>query len=96
MGRRNLDRYSAADWREAGRTVGAIIANRWLVYTECELCQLRIEADLQRIAQARGMNYSLWGRSTTCRRMGCPGRVVFWCRPHGTVGDVAMTAAPRR
>jgi hypothetical protein len=37
MTRRNFDRYTADDWREAGPTVGAILANRWLVYTECEL-----------------------------------------------------------
>lgn len=73
MGRRNLDRYSDADWREAGMTVGAIIANRWLVYSECDLCRLRIEADLKRIAEKRGMNFVLWGRSTRCRRTGCPG-----------------------
>lgn len=93
MGRKNLDRYSDADWRQAGRTVGAIIANRWLVYSECDLCRLRIEADLKRIAEKRGMNFVLWGRTTRCRRMGCPGNVSFWCRPHGTNADVAMTAS---
>lgn len=93
MGRKNPDRYSDADWRFAGSTVGAIIANRWLVYTECDLCQLRIEADLKRIAQTRGMNFVLWGQTTKCRRMGCPGRVGFWCRPHGANADVAMTAS---
>jgi hypothetical protein len=77
MGRKNPDRYSDADWRFAGSTVGAIIANRWLVYTECDLCQLRIEADLKRIAQKRGMDFVLWGQTTKCRRMGCPGRVGF-------------------
>jgi hypothetical protein len=64
MGRRNTKRYTADDWKEAGRTVGAIIANRWVVYTECELCELRIQADLKRIARERGGNLVLWGRST--------------------------------
>ena len=96
MGRKNLDRYSPSDWMRSGETVGAIIANRWMVYTECELCQLRIEADLKRIARECGPKYVLWGRSPRCRRMGCPGRVTFWCRPHGNVGDIAMTAGPRR
>lgn len=41
MTRRNPDRYTAQDWREAGPTVGALRANRWLVYTECDLCELR-------------------------------------------------------
>ena len=78
----------AANRREAARTVGAILANRWLVYTGCEL---PIRADLKRIARERGPGFVLWGRSTTCRRMGCPGRVTFWVRPHGASGDVAMT-----
>lgn len=91
MTRRNLDRYTAADWKRAGRTVGALIDNRWLVFTECDLCGLRIRADLRRIARERGPRFDLWGRSTTCRRMGCPGRVTFWVRPHGASGDVAMT-----
>lgn len=92
MGRRNPDRYTAADWMLAGRTVGAIISNRWLVYTECEVCDLRIQADLKRIAKERGGNYVLWGRTGRCRRMGCPGRVSFWCRPHGADADIAMTS----
>lgn len=91
MGRRNPDRYTAADWRLAGGTVGAILANRWTVFTECEVCELRIQADLKRIARERGANYVLWGRTGQCRRMGCPGRVVFWVRPHGA-GDICMTA----
>ena len=70
---------------------GVIPANRWLVYTECDLCELRIRADLKRIARERGPGFVLWGRATTCRRMGCPGRVTFWVRPHGASGDVAMT-----
>lgn len=74
MGRRNHDRYTAADWKFAGSTVGAILANRWLVYTECDLCELRIRADLKRIARERGANFVLWGRATTCRRKdGLPG-----------------------
>jgi len=45
-------------------------ANRWLVCAECELCELRIRADLKRIAGERGPGFVLWGRSTTCRCMG--------------------------
>ena len=47
-----------------GRMVGAMLDNRWLVYTECDLCALRIRADLKRIARARGPGFVLWGRST--------------------------------
>lgn len=91
MSRRNHDRYTADDWREAGPTVGAILANRWLVYTECDLWALSSPRKRGRIARERGPGFVLWGRATTCRRMGCPGRVTFWVRPHGASGDVAMT-----
>lgn len=73
MGRRNLDRYTPDDWREAAPNVQAALVSRWLIYTECEVCQLRIEADLRRIVQATGPGYGLWGATARCRRMGCPG-----------------------
>jgi hypothetical protein len=91
MTRRNPDRYTADDWRQAGPTVGAILANRWLVYTECDPWALSSPRRRGRIARERGPGFVLWGRATTCRRMGCPGRVTFWVRPHGASGDVAMT-----
>ena len=91
MTRRNFDRYTASDWREAGPTVGAILANRWLVYTKCDPWALSSPRKRGRIARERGSSFVLWGRATTCRRMGCPGRVTFWVRPHGASGDVAMT-----
>ena len=72
MGRRNPDRYTAADWKIAGRSLGAIIANRWLVYTECDLCQLRIQADLKRIARERGNNFDLWGGQPPVGGWGVP------------------------
>ena len=94
MGRRNPDRYTAADWRLAGGSVGAILDNRWTVFTECELCDLRIRADLKRIAADKGRGFDLWGRTAACRRMGCPGRVTFYCQPHGAEA-FAMTAPQR-
>jgi hypothetical protein len=96
MGRRNPDRYTDEDWRLAGETVEAIIANGWVVYTQCDVCDLRIVADLPRIRREMGGRFVLWGRTAACRRMGCPGRAHFWCRPHGAIADVAMTAGPRR
>lgn len=40
MTRRNPDRSTARDRKHAGPTVGAIVANRWLVCLECDLCEL--------------------------------------------------------
>jgi len=91
VGRKNLDRYSAADWRRAAPTVQAVIENRWRVYTECEVCELRMVADLPRIANAKGRAFSLWGQTAKCRRMGCPGRVIFHAQPPGANITIAMT-----
>ena len=91
VGRKNLDRYTPADWRRAGPTVRAVIENRWRVYTECEVCDLRMVADLARIAKARGNAFSLWGQTAKCRRMGCPGRVIFHAQPPGANITIVMT-----
>lgn len=96
MGSRNLDRYTEADWRAASRTVDQILANRWRVYADCGVCDLRIEADVRRIAQVKGPAYSLWGADAACRRVGCVGRVQFVLRPRGAIMDYVMTAQPRR
>ena len=98
MTRRNPDRYTDADWKEAGRTVGAILANRWLVYTECELCELRLviaaKAGTRRPETHRPRardELRPVGAEHDLPADGCPGRVTFWVRPHGASGDVAMT-----
>ncbi|WGM31531.1 hypothetical protein [Brevundimonas sp. NIBR11] len=92
MGRKNLDRYREADWREASQTVDQILRNRWPVIAECPVCDLRIEADVRRIAQVMGPDYSLWGAETACRRIGCIGRVHFILRPRGAIMEYVMTA----
>ena len=91
MGRKNLDRYTPADWRSAAPTVRAAIENRWRVYTECEICELRMVADLPRIAHAKGSGFSLWGQTAKCRRMGCPGKVTFHAQPPGANITIVMT-----
>jgi len=91
VGRKNLDRYTDGDWRAAAPTVQAAIENRWRVFTECEVCELRILADLKRIQAAKGSGYRLWGQTAKCRRMGCPGRVVFHAQPPGTTTTIVMT-----
>ena len=95
MGRRNLDRYTEDDWREASRTVEQILVNRWRVYADCIVCDLRIEADVRRIAEVKGPRYSLWGADAACRRVGCIGRVHFVIRPRGAIGEYVMTAKSR-
>lgn len=94
MGRKNYDAYSAQDWRDASPTVRAILANRWTVFADCPICDLRIRADVRRIADVMGPTYSLWGADAPCRRVGCIGRVQFVLRPIGAHMDYVMTAGP--
>lgn len=96
MGRRNLSRYTEADWRAASGTVEQILINGWQVYADCPICELRIRADLKRIAQAAGVHFCLWGASAPCRRVGCVGRVQFVIRPRGAIGEIVMTAKALR
>ena len=92
MGRKNLDRYTEGDWRAASGSVEQILVNGWPVYADCPVCELRIQADLKRIAQVRGPHYSLWGADAACRRVGCIGRIQFVIRPRGALGEFVMTA----
>jgi hypothetical protein len=48
-------------------------------------------ADLPRIAQAKGSEFSLWGQTAKCRRMGCPGKVTFHAQPPGANITIVMT-----
>lgn len=92
MGRRNLDRYTETDWREASATVTLIIRNGWPVYAECEVCNVRLWVDLALIAERAGPATNLWGRRGKCKRVGCVGKTVFYIRPHGALTTYAMTA----
>lgn len=92
MGRKNYSAYSDADWRAASASVRQILSNGWPVYADCDLCDLRIRADLESIARRAGPSANLWGSKPRCRRVGCPGRVTFYLDPPGAHMAIAMTA----
>src|SRR5687768_16065161 len=54
MGKRNRDRYTIDDGREACPTVGSMRRARWLVLAVCPVCDLQIEADLKVIETIKG------------------------------------------
>lgn len=92
MGRKNLHAYTDADWRGASGSLRQILLNGWPVYADCDLCGLRLKADLVRMAQLAGDRASLWGAKPHCRRVGCPGRVTFYLAPPDGPTLIAMTA----
>jgi hypothetical protein len=95
MGKRNRDRYTVDDWREACPTVGSMRRARWLVLAVCPVCDLQIEADLKVIETIKGADFSLWGQTTPCRRRFCDGKARFFVQPPGASAEVLMTAPPR-
>lgn len=95
MAARSRDRFTEADWRAASRSLRQILSNGWTVYADCDVCDLRLKADLESLARRVGGQKSLWGFKPHCRRVGCIGRVTFYLDPPGAVMPIAMTAPPR-
>jgi hypothetical protein len=91
-----MDAYTRDDWRRASSSVEMIMENRWTVFADCPACDLRLRADLRRLAEIKGRHYSLWGADAPCRRVGCIGRVQFVLRPPGSHMDIVMTAKATR
>jgi hypothetical protein len=82
MGTRNRDRFTDDDWREGSQTVRQILSNRWPVYADCDVCDLRLKADIERLAQVVGPGFSLWGAKPHCRRRLPPAESrSIWIRP---------------
>ncbi len=92
MGTRSRHAFTDADWRSASLTVRQIMSNGWRVYADCDVCNLRLLADLETIARRAGPKACLWGAKPRCRRVGCPGRVTFYLDPPDVPMVIAMTA----
>ena len=75
-------------------TIGDLIEKGGRVQWRCEVAPDHSgDADLARIAAAKGTGFSLANRRPPCPRPGCPGRVAFldhtgsWPRALDTIGD---------
>lgn len=77
MGSRNPDRVALSVRRGRCETVEQMIAQRWDVIAKCRTCGLTTHVDLKVIAIVRGPAFSLWNRTSRCRRVGCLGVVDF-------------------
>ena len=81
MGSKNLDRWSAEDWRRTAETVAKMRTNGWDVISHCPKCNLTMRVDLALIERVSGGGTVLWNRQSKCRRIGCTGMVEFQGRP---------------
>jgi hypothetical protein len=84
MGAKNPNLWTAGDWREHFERVELMRKARWRVWATCRTCKAWWEIDLLEVEQKLGPNYSLWGRSPTCR-------VITMCH-----GKTKLTALPPR
>lgn len=92
MGQRNPDRYSMRERRPSAETLSRMIAGHWAVISSCRQCGLQMVVDLALLARLKGPNFSLWNRKAPCRRIGCPGFVVFRGKAPGMTGFEELAA----
>jgi len=62
------------------KNLGTMIAEGIKCAGGCDRCRGWKEVDLVKLAEIKGLDYSLWNRRTPCRLTpGCPGKVSFYC-----------------
>ncbi|MEO6339626.1 MAG: hypothetical protein ABIO39_06280 [Caulobacteraceae bacterium] len=92
MGSKNLDRWSAKDWRATAETVRKMDAAGWRVSSVCLVCHLAMETDLKQMVRLGFGEVSLWNRRAPCRRIGCDGKVRFMGKPPGVRRLISLDA----
>lgn len=83
MGARNPDRIPLAARRSGCESVGQMLGARWEVTSRCRTCALELRVDLRAIAAVRGPGFSLWNRTSRCKKVGCRGVVAFHAKAPG-------------
>lgn len=74
MGSRGQRQFIRPAWTH---TVGALLDEGAVVRVICGTCSRERMANLQRIADAKGRDFSLYDRAPRCWVQGCPGRLFF-------------------
>lgn len=77
MTTRGPDTFSTTELRHACETVGRMDQCNWNVISECLKCGLRLHVSLPVVIKAKGPDYSLWDRTTRCKKVGCGGTAIF-------------------
>lgn len=64
-------------------TISQMRRDHWVVMARCTTCQLDLRLDLGILIRLNGPDLTLFGRDCRCRRMACPGRMIFMATPPG-------------
>lgn len=83
MGSKNQDRWSKEEWRASAETVGRMREEGWVVMSRCNACGLLLNADLNLTIRLKGAGFSLWNKTTPCKKVGCGGVAHFVGNPPG-------------
>ncbi|RYG99845.1 MAG: hypothetical protein EON58_02405 [Alphaproteobacteria bacterium] len=67
--------WTRDNWQGYAPTIAAMIRREWSLTIHCGTCGLGMLVDARKIARERGPNWSPWGKSAACRRIGCTGRM---------------------
>jgi hypothetical protein len=63
------------NWQGYCPTIGRMMDRGWQLTIHCGSCRLGMVVDPEAIARARGRDWSPWGKSAPCKRIGCYGRM---------------------
>lgn len=85
MGAKNLDRLPFEAFVHHGNTVGDMIRTGWEVRSVCQGgdCAIKLRVSLPTIAKLLGEDFSLWNRTSPCKRYGCHSKAYFEGKPRG-------------
>ena len=82
--------WAPSRWRALAPTVALLRREGWPVYASCMACGHASSVDLERLAEGKGADFILWGRTARCREHRCRGRVMFLVNPPRADGPVPM------
>jgi hypothetical protein len=72
VGRRNYSAYTDDDWRLASASSRQILSSGWPVYADCDLCDVWLKVDIERVAQITGASSQPVGGETALPLGGMP------------------------
>ena len=67
--------WTTENWQGYAPTIGKMQSRGWSLSAHCMACRLAMVADVEKIIQAKGRDWSPWGHTARCRRMHCSGRM---------------------
>jgi hypothetical protein len=75
-------RYARSITPEWARTLGGMIDHKTIVRASCRTCKTVFKVEVDLLMAKYGRDYSLYGRTGSCRVYNCDGKCIFLASPH--------------